>query len=582
MQRIAHRLTRNTICCAIPSLLVLPAFAGTPAALDRVPQSAQAVVVVPDVGELLNDINAINAMLGDNGEPMVMMVTSMVRGMPGINLGGSMAGVLQFQPNQEDPDMLLLLPVSDFAAITQGQEAVNGVNEFPMGDQTMYLRDLGGGYAVMGEVAELVRSYDGASGNLKAHGDALGRAGGRVADHNDIFIYVNVPQFHDQIDMAMAQMEEQAEMVAMMGGAEAAQGFDQMVSALKSITNDALSFSAGMSFDQNAGVSFDFGLQFKNESSTAGYLSNNGNAEKYFNNVPNMDYFFAASYDMSGAGIQKFMGEYMEMVKKMDASGMIAGMDMNALLSGLKGGVQVMGASDNIMGGLFTNSYYYAEVENPGAYVDSMRTMYESMDEQMEQMKQAGVTAHGEVAKDATQINGVNAYAYSFTMDMTQMQGMNGGMGANPAMIMQMMFGGNGPSGYLAPVGDNGLVMTMSQSPELLTKAVSCAKGKDTMASVAAMKQTRDMLPDNRVMELYVAADHLANTAGPMAMMFGLIPEFEPIESLPPIGMGLTADGGGMLFRTVIPIQTISKTMSVMNDMQEMQRGGGNNDQMDF
>jgi hypothetical protein len=581
MQRIAHRFSRNALCCAIPALLVLPAFAGTPAALDRVPQSAQAVVVVPDVGELLNDINAINTILGDNGEPMVMMVTSMVRGMPGINLNGSMAGVLQFQPNQEDPDVLMLLPVNDYEAFSQGQKAVNGVNEFPMGDQKMYMRDLGGGYAVMGEFAEMVRNYDGAAGNLNAHSAALGKAGGRIADHNDIFFYVNIPQFQDQINMGMAQMEDQAEMVAMMGGEEAAQGFDQMVSTMRAVADDALSFSAGLSFDQNAGVSFDFGLQFKSESSTAGYFNNNGGAEKYFNNVPNMDYFFAASYDMSGTGIQKFMSEYMAFVKKMDTSGMVGAMNIEGLISGMKGGVQVMGASDNIMGGLFTNSFYYAEVDNPNAYIDSMRTMYESMDAEMDQ--QGGVTVDANVAKDATQINGANAYAYNFTMDMSQMQGMNGGMGGpNPAMIMQMMFGGNGPSGYLAPVGEHGLIATMSQNPELLTKAINGAKGENTMAGVAAIKQTRDMLPDNRIMEMYVAADHLANTAGPMAMMFGLIPEFEPVESLPPIGMGLTADGGGMLFRTVLPMQTIVKSMEIANEMQQLQQGGGNQNEMDF
>ena len=46
------------------------------------------------------------------------------------------------------------------------------------------------------------------------------------------------------------------------------------------------------------------------------------------------------------------------------------------------------------------------------------------------------------------------------------------------------------------------------------------------MANSDAISKTRAMLPDNRVMEMYIGADHLANTAGPMAMMFGLIPEF--------------------------------------------------------
>ncbi len=581
MQRSALRINRTMLCCSLPALIALPAIAGTPEALDRVPADTQAVVVVPELGELLNDINSINAILGDQGEPMLNMVTAMIRGMPGINLEGSMAAVLSMEEHQEEPDMVFLIPVSDYNAFTNEQKGVDGVHEMPMGDQTMYLRNLGGGFAVMGEFAEDVREYDGESGNLKSHAKALGRAGSRIADHNDVFFFVNIPQFQDEIDMGLQEMESQGEMIEMMGGAEAAQGFDQMLNAMRTVANDALSFAAGMSFDQGAGVSFDFGLQFKDDSSTSEYLNNNGNAGKYFSNVPNIDYFFAASYDMSGSGIQRFLNEYMDLIKDMDTTGAMGAFDMKAMLSGVKGGIQVMGASDNIMGGLFTNTLYYAEVDNPKGYIDSTRKMYEDMNDQMAQLAEAGVEMNASIDEEPTEINGIEAYGFEVLMDMTQMQGMNGGMGGpNPAMMMQMMFGGNGPSGYIAPAGDHGLVLTMSQNPTLLGKAVDAAKGNNTMGSVAAIQKTRDMLPDNRVMEMYIGADHLANTAGPMAMMFGLIPEFEPVESLPPLGMALTADGGGMLFRTVIPMQTMDKAMHIFDEMNAMQHNGG--EQMDF
>lgn len=564
------------LCCSLPALIALPALAGTPQALDHVPADTQAVVVVPELGELLNDINSINRILGDEGEPMINMVTAMVRGMPGINLEGSMAAVLSMEDHQGEPDMVLLVPVSNYGEFTNGVEGVNGIHEMPMGDQTMYIRNIGGGYAAMGEIAEDVRDYNGEAGNLKTHAKALGRAGSRIADHNDIFFFVNIPQFQDEIDMGLEEMEAQGEMVAMMGGAEAAEGFNQMLNSMRAIADDAMSFAAGLSFDQDAGVSFDFGLQFKDGSDSSGYFNNNGNAGKYFSNVPNMDYFFAASYDMTGAGIQKFMGEYIGWIEQMDTTGAMDAFNMKGMLDGVRGGIQVMGASDNIMGGLFTNTLYYADVENPTGMIDLMRDMYDGMGENMEELAEMGMAMSASVDEEATEINGVEAYGFAVEMDMSQMGGMGGGMGgANPAMMMQMMFGGNGPSGYMAQAGDNGLVVTMSQNPGLLSKAVNAAGGKNSMASVAAIQKTRDMLPDNRVMEMYIAADHLANTAGPMAMMFGLIPEFEPVESLPPLGMGLTADGGGMLFRTVIPMQTIDKAMGMIEEMEAMQDQGG-------
>ncbi len=580
MQRIASRFSRTTLCCTTTALIALPAIAGTPAALDRVPADTQAVVVVPDLGELLNDINSINVLLGDQGEPMINLVTSMVRGMPGVNLDGSMAAVLSMEDGQEEPDVVMLIPVSDFEAFTQGRDAQQGVVEFPVGDgQTMFVRDAGGGFAVFGEIAEDVRDYNANAGNLTAHTAMLGKSGGRVADHNDIFVYINIAQFGDEIEMGLDEMEAQGEMVEMMGGAEAAQGFDQMLNAVQTIASDAMSFSMGLSFDQLTGISFDFGLQFKDASSTAGYLSNNGNAGKYFNNVPNMDYFMAASYDMSGAGIQKFMGEYGQWMKKMDATGMFEAMNVDQLMGGLKGGIQIMGASDNIMGGLFNNMLYYAEVENPGAYIDAMRDLTKGMGES-EELKQTGMAMNASVDAEPTEINGVKAYGYQMQMDMSQMNGMDAMGGASPAMIMQMIFGGEGPSGYLAQSGENGLLMTMSRDAAMLSKAAKAANGENTLAGSAAIKQTAAMLPDNRVMEMYIGADHLANTAGPMLMMFGILPEFEPVESLPPLGMGLTADGGGMLFRTVIPMQTIGKAMQVMTDLEQMQQEQDN--QMEF
>lgn len=571
MPRIASRFSRTALCCSIPALIALPAIAGTPAALDRVPSDTQAVVVVPNLGELLNDINSISALLGDQGDPMINLVTSMVRGLPGINLTGSMVTVLSMEDGQQEPDVVMLVPVSDFEAFTQGRDGQQGVVEFPLGDgQMMYTRDVGGGFAVFGEIAEDVRDYNAQAGNLAAHTNMLGKSGGSIADHNDIFVYVNIPQFEDEIEMGLDEMRAQGEMVEMMGGAEAAQGFDQMVHTMETIVNDALSFSMGMSFDQEIGVSFDLGLQFKGDSDTAGYLNNNGDAGKYFSKVPNMDYFMAASYDMSGAGIQKFMGEYTDWVKKMDTTGMFGTMDVGVLMSGLRGGIQVMGASDNIMGGLFSNTLYYADVENPGSYINAMRDMSEEMGNS-EELKQAGMSMVASVDEDATEINGVKAYGYQMSMDMSQMNDMGGMGGPNPAMIMQMIFGGEGPSGYVAQSGDHGLIATLSQNPALLTKAAKAANGEDTMGSVAAIKQTASLLPDNRVMEMYIAADHLANTAGPMMMMFGILPEFEPIGSLPPLGMGLTADGGGMLFRTVLPIQTINKAMLVVSELEAMQ-----------
>ena len=156
------------------------------------------------------------------------------------------------------------------------------------------------------------------------------------------------------------------------------------------------------------------------DSSTSAYLNNDGDAAKYFAKVPNMDYFMAASYDMTGDGIQALMSEYMAWIKKMDTTGAMEAFNLNQMIEGLNGGIQVMGASDNVMGGLFTNSLYYADVENPGAYIDMVRDMYAGMGEHAEEMQQAGIAMEASVDDEPTEINGVKAFGYTVSMDMTQ------------------------------------------------------------------------------------------------------------------------------------------------------------------
>ena len=559
----------------------LPAVAGTPAALDHVPSDAQAVVVVSNFGEFLDDINTINTLMGENGEPMVMMMTSMVRGMPGINLGGSLAGVLNFEEDQEEPDVVMLIPVSDFDAFSDGHQFDDGVYAFETGDQTMYFRDAGGGYAVFGDSGEMVKGFDASAGNLKAHSSALGKSGGIVADHNDAFVYVNFDAFSDEIAAGLEEMEAQGEMVEMQGGAQAAAGYDAMMDVARTVAHDGASFVMGINFDDEVGFAFDLGLQFKEGSTSASYLHNEGNSNKYLNNVPAMDYFLASAFDLSGSGIQKLTKEYIELIEEFDTTGAIKGMDLAGMLDGFNGGIEIMGASDNVMGGLFNKTMYYMDVDNPDRFIGFIQGMYDGMNESMADLAEVGVKVDAKMDSEPTSINGVDAYGYSFAMDMSEMDGMNDMGGPNPMMIMGMMFGGQGgPSGYIAKAG-HGLISTLSKDADFFSMAAAAANGKNTLAGSASIATTAAMLPSNRIMETYIGADHLINTAGPMLMMFGVVPEFEPIDALPPIGMGITADGGGVLFRAAVPLQTIGAIMEMIPE-EAFEAGDDGDDDMDF
>ncbi|MBL4808788.1 MAG: hypothetical protein JKY43_01865 [Phycisphaerales bacterium] len=563
------------------ALLTLPALAGTPKALTMVPGDSEMVVVLPNLGELLGDMDAINAMMGDMGKVELMMVTSMVRGMPGINLDGSAAIVLDMTDGWEgEPDAVVVLPVSDFGKLTQGREAVDGLVEFPMGSEQFYFRDIGNGFAAMSNDTGILSGFVPASNTIEEVQATLGAAGNRVAEANDVMIYVNLDSIRPMLEESFVELEAQGDMIEMMAGAEAAQGFDTFMNLYRTAVGDGQAVVGGFSFDADTGFAFDLGLQFSEGSESAALFNNDGNADSYFGHVPDMDFFFAYAFDMSGVGIEKMFDGYFEMIEKFDTTGMFAGMDLQNMMKQFSGGAAVMGGTNIMaMNGLLGNTVMYTEGKDADAALEALQGLYGGMGA----IESPGMSVVASFADEPEDVNGVQAYAHSMSFDIdAAAMGGGGGFGApDPAMIMQMLYGPTGgPSGYTAKAGD-GLVFTFSQDGEFLSKAVKAANGEGTMMSNTGIALAAALLPDNRVLESYVGVDHILNTVGPMLMMFGIIPDFEPMDGLTPLAFGATADGGGMLVRMVLPFDTVKAVMELVPADALGMLGGGDDDDWD-
>ncbi len=539
------------------SAMTLSAAAGTPACLSLVPEGAKAVVVMPDLGELLTDINTVNAMLGEQGAPELMFMTSMVRGMPGIDVSGSAAVILDIDPADPtaDPDGIVLVPVNDFGALTQGRSVENGVVPFDMGGgPTLFWRDLGSGYAAMSSNAELLRGFEPGDRDGASVSSMLGAAGSRGVESNDVFVMVDLEALRPMMMEGMESLEAQGEMLELMMGPEAAKSFDAMMNVYRTAAQDGRMLMSGLNFDEAVGFSADFGLQFKDGSVSAAKFNNEGNAGAYISKIPQTDFLFAMAFDLSGEGLRSMLSGYGEMMQGMDASGAMGAFDMKKLMTMYDGGAMVMGASDAMMmQGIFSGALFYGASEDPGEIVDVMRSMYDNIGE----FEQPGLSMTGSMSAEPRQIAGVDVYEHTMRMELDPSMMGGGGMGGpNPQMMMQMMYGPNmGPSGYLARV-DGGVVVTMSKDEALLTRAIEATRGEGSLSASSGIAAAAALLPENRVMEMYVGVDHIMNMVGPMAMMFGAIPEFQPVGSLTPIAMGMTADGGAVMMRTVVPTAT--------------------------
>jgi hypothetical protein len=582
----ARKSTTHALAASAIAAFVLPALAGTPDALDRVPSDAPIVVGINNVRSFLADVDQLNLMMGDQANAEMMMGIMMIRGMEGLNLDGSAAMVVH--PDMDDEDdidsetVIAIVPVSDFAALTHGREAVDGLVKYPLPEnKDGYFRDIGDGFALFGDDADAIKSFDASKGRMKANESLIGKAGQGIANDSDIFMYVNLAHMDQAIDQAREGMQEQRDMVGMMGGEQAQAGVDAFAAMFESIVEDGQAFTTGINFDATKGIAFDMGIQFKPMTQAASYLNNKGgNANQYLNHIPASDYFVAASMDFSGEGMQQLMHDFMNEAEKQDTAGMLEGFNMLALAKNAKGGAQILGASNPMgMTGLLTNLYAYYESADNDAMIDSMAQIYSSADD----VEVEGISIDASFDQNGTDIEGTKAHAYNMRFSMDQ-QGMGaGGMGGmmNPQMMMQMMFGPNlGPAGYIAEAGD-GVVQTHSTDKFALARAVQAAKGKNALGSIELVQQSASMLQDNTVFEMYLGADHTLNTVGPMLMMFGVVPEFEQLPPHAPIAMGFTADGGGATMRTWVPMQVLGTIMELI-PQDQMGASDQQDEEMDF
>lgn len=580
------KLNRSALTAFLLAGLPAAAIAAPPAVLDRVPANADVVVAVQQVNDFLADLDQINRILGANSNPGLMFATAMVRGMPGIDLDGAAAFVIDLPDNPDAmaaPVVIALLPVKDFDALTQGRAPVDGVVQLPMPDAEVFARDLGNGLAAVSDNADAVRAFDATKGRLKDHTARVGGAGGRLVSSAEVSIIANADALRPILNAGIAGMAEQGQMVALMGGEQAAVGFNSLTSLVTAAVRDLNAGVLGLTIN-DAGMSYDMAMQFKPESQSAAFFAGAGSTKGLLEKLPTQRYLFAAALDTSSptfAKVAEAVGNWTksmpeEMRRQTSNFGQLSMADLARFTTGTS---FVMGTPPGLMGGgLFTNTTQYIRAADPAAYTGAVVEGLNAANGQSTQ----GVTLNTTVTPKAITVDDTAMTAYGVTMQMDP-QAMGGGMGAmggiDPSMVTQMIFGPNGgPAGYLATV-DGGVVQTLSQGPDLTRRALAAAKGDAGLGTSDRIKRVAASLQEGRLAELYIGVDEIMNTVGPTLMMFGALPDFKPMDAIDPIGLSLATDNAGFAGRVHIPMSAF-KAISAY--IPAAAQGGQDNDDQGF
>ncbi len=553
----ALRVTLMTGVLAMPGV----ALADLPPALDRVTMDSALVFGVSSINDMLAGFEAIEATgLGDFSE-----MTDTIAELKGVNLDASLAvGVIFPDGDMErEPDVFMILPVSDFAALRDGLDGEGaGVVEIFIEGEAAYLADIGGGFAIIGRTAEFVEQYDDVRGSAGALEAMIGPAGLTAVEQSDLFVLVNIQAVRPAIEEGFNEAMDGMEMMAPgMGGMGPVIDMYRVLG--ERLFEDGRGGVLGVGFGAN-GLTISSAAQFQEGSKAAALLGGRADSSSLLSHVPDAPFLLALAADTS-TELFKAAGEFSMKMNKLQAEAM--GVEAPEYdMSLIEGYAALMGSPPGgVMGGILSASTVYIASSTPGELVDQYQQMFDKVGDMQMPMVSMGATYTEDAASVAD--HSVDSWSMEFQFDennpnVMQMQ-----------MAMMMIAGPGGFGGFIAEL-DNSIVMTMSKNPRLMESAIEAAEHGGGIGDNPAIRAAAEYLPANRALEMYVGVEEMFVMFGAVAAMGQLPIQVDLPDTAPPIAMGLGIDRGGALGTLFVPMEVLE----VAGQLAEQQGGGMNND----
>ncbi|MCC6679798.1 MAG: hypothetical protein IT445_02745 [Phycisphaeraceae bacterium] len=566
-------------------------------ALDQVSAEAQIVVLVPQMSDASRKLSAWAQAAGLPQQPGDTL-GDFKRSLgidAGIDDNGSMLVVVQnLQATQEpggEPDVLLVFPVSDYAAfVSNWQGAAEGVAQLTMpGEETGFARQIGD-YAVVAEKRELVEAYTPAGAGQQII-ESLGAGGSEVLDGSDAAIYLNLEKAGPTIAAMIEQVMQQVEANMAMSGApssqQAQQVFSMYAAAARAVINDSSSILLTMDV-ADSGIGLHKLVRIKSGSTLAGYFpGGKSTAASQLARLPKQPYIFAASVDCKAIDLAKV---YTTM-----------GQQDNAAMQQMLGpawdtAVELVGKTEvasfvfytpdqmAMMSGSLMNVLTVVQTADGPAFVGLLRQYMEQLNgmsvpiapaptsESPAPASESPAPASAETAPAEGQPSAqpaAPAMTYSTTykpgaltlsgvsVDQFQIQTV-----MPPEMMQQM-----GPMagfvnafmsyrGFIASK-DKQVVVTTSADPQMVTNTLDVAATAEGIGFDGAIADQRhNNLPGNSAMECYIDLGGIASFANQFITMFGQPPLVVP-DGLPPIAMAMSVDGDTLHGRFFVPTTAV-------------------------
>jgi hypothetical protein len=606
MQHVRNVVSGFKTCVAVASVTYMVAVQGVnadvPVALSQAPEGAQLVAIIPSMSELSGKLAMLNQTLGIDQDEMTDALGAFKAEVgigDGLDDAGSALFVVQDLATaiqaEEEPDVLMILPVTDYAAFVASFQAEGaapagaGVTELVLPDGQAGFAKESGGYAVLGNSEQAVADYT-PGGDADAVGSRVGELGQHYLAGCDAAIYIDlealaptlITAIDEGITEALASFEQVAEMGMMQeSDLETMRAMMTLyATAGKAIVGSSQGFVVALDINEH-GIGITDSIQFKADSPVMKYLPGGGSGTaSILARLPKGSYIVAGAYDAKSLAFSDLFEaamavlpednpqadlyrKCMPLVKQVQQyAGVFYTPDPNALMTGT-GALNVL------------QTY---KVDDSASFMTQAKDYISDMNGMSIPMAVPGVGADGEEAAmtyttsytdNALQLDGVQVDQYSMQVQMPQQMMMQMGPMAG---MMQMFTNFNG----YATEDDGHYISSTTLDQQLISKGLASGKTGDGMGADDKLAEVREKaIPPGAAAEAYLSFAGIIETVGPMAMMFGM-PAIEAPQDLAPVAVGLGIQGNSSAARFYVPNETIKFIIDTVKDVQtQMMPGPG-------
>jgi hypothetical protein len=572
------------------------ASAARAAVMDQVPDSATAVLEIRNLDNLNTKISKFADTVGltqsapEFKDPLGAVEENLGISDKGINKSSDMAAAVFIPgtagiPENGEPMGMFLIPVSDYQAFlgnfTNTKDDGGGITEgVDKMKDTVFV-------AHWGDYAAVAQSKD-----LLAKPPTGIKLTGAAADDlkKDAMLYVNMepiravelPRLKDHRDELLKEMTDMqkdmpSEHLKNMFKAFDKLGLDEFREVLEDtkyavvgadITDDGITAAVAAEFTPDS--------QFGKLAAAA-----KGTDQPMLAGLPDRKYLLLSGVMASPEFKQQFTAAILDPITKAFNAG---GEDSKTISALIKAATDQWNHIDSIASGLAVPSALGKDgliecvqviAGDAAALKKDYTEGFNSMNDMTKSMVPAGQGgAQTTVKADATTVGDVHFDQYTMKIDT--------GAGPPPMqmqLIMNTVFGPEGPGGWIGVVNDKTLLQItgVDDQSALMADAVAAAKtGKDVLSDGKTLQSVMSLLPKQRVAEGFVYLDQIVSTGVKMGQMFGAPVRINVPDDLPPIGATLSSDGVSTVHLDVIvPTPLVQAMVGVVTNLQNMHGGGG-------